>query len=235
VARVAAAFANNGTGVRGDLAATVAAVLLDDEARGPAGLTSNTYGHLREPMVRMVQWGRTFGLNSAYGSWKMYDQSLITQLGQSPLRSPSIFNFFRPGYVPPSTALATAGLQAPEFQLVNESTVSSYVNYMQTTVLMGMYVGAPDLPQLGSDSSNSFDLSATYVNELPLAADSAALVARLNLVLAAGQLSAATVAMIVAALNTIYVTASSSNDNKRYRIAAGVLMVMACPEYLVQK
>ena len=48
-------------------------------------------------------------------------------LGQSPLRSPSVFNFFRPGYVPPNTAIATAGKQAPEFQLHNESsTVGLY-------------------------------------------------------------------------------------------------------------
>ncbi|RYF36589.1 MAG: DUF1800 family protein, partial [Comamonadaceae bacterium] len=39
VARVSAAFNNNGSGVRGDLGAVFAAILLDDEARGPQGLT----------------------------------------------------------------------------------------------------------------------------------------------------------------------------------------------------
>ncbi|QHI98909.1 DUF1800 family protein [Xylophilus rhododendri] len=235
VGRVAAAFANNGRGVRGDLAATVAAVLLDDEARSPAGLSNPTWGHLREPMLRMAQWGRTFGLNSAAGSWKMYDQSLVTQLGQSPLRAPSIFNFFRPGYVPPDTTIATAGLVAPEFQLVNESTVSGYINYMVTVVRYGIYVGAPDKPQITSDASDSFDLAASYTNELPLATNAQALVARLNLLLAAGQLSADTVTLIVNALNAIPLTDSSSTSAKLDRIGAAVLLVMSSPEYLVQK
>ena len=61
VGRVAAAFNNNGSGVRGDLKAVWSAILLDDEARSPAGLTQASFGRLREPMLRLVQWGRTFG------------------------------------------------------------------------------------------------------------------------------------------------------------------------------
>ena len=55
----------------------------------------------------------------------------VTRLGQSPLRSPSVFNFFRPGYVPPNTRDRRAGLVAPEFQITNEPSVVGYVNYMQ--------------------------------------------------------------------------------------------------------
>jgi hypothetical protein len=60
-------------------------------------------------------------------------------------------------------------------------------------------------------------------------------VARLNLLLAAGQLSPATVGVIVNALNATNVTPASSEGTKRNRIAAALLMVMSCPEYLVQK
>ena len=235
ISRVAAAFADNGKGVRGDIAAMVAAVLLDDEARGPAGLSSPTFGRLREPMLRFAQWGRTFGFNSARGSWKVGDQSSANQLGQSPLRSPSVFNFFRPGYVPPSTAIAAAALVAPEFQLVNETTVSTYVNFMQVVTRSGMYVNGPDVPQAASTAQNGVDLTAAYTTEKTLVTDAAALVARLNLLLAAGQLSPATVSLIVTALNTITVTATSTDAGKLARIGAAVLMVMASPEYLVQK
>ncbi|MBA4002243.1 MAG: DUF1800 domain-containing protein, partial [Delftia sp.] len=132
VGRVAAAFADNGSGTRGDLRAVIATVLLDPEARGAAGLASPQYGRLREPMVRFVQWGRTFGLRSARGTWKIDNLSdPATRLGQSPLRSGSVFNFFRPGYVPPSTPLATTGQVAPEFQIVTETSVSGYLNFMQ--------------------------------------------------------------------------------------------------------
>jgi uncharacterized protein (DUF1800 family) len=220
VARVAAVFDNNGFGVRGALAHVFAAIVLDDEARGPAGLTHPEFGKLREPMVRMVQWARSFGVTSATGAWKIGDLSNPgSQLGQSPLRSPSVFNFFRPGYVPPSTAL-TAGRVAPEFQLVTESSVGGYLNYMQNVINTGI---------------NSSDIKASYTAELKLVTDAAALVRHLNTVLCAGQLSGASQTLIATALNTPAVTSASSATLKRNRICAAVLLVMASAEYLIQK
>ena len=233
---MAVAFNNNGSGVRGDLKAVWSAILLDDEARSPAGLTQASYGRLREPMLRLVQWGRTFGITSALGSWKIGDLSnTASQLGQSPLRSPSVFNYFRPGYVPPSTALATSKAVAPEFQIVNESTVGGYLNYLQGVVRNGIHVNAPDQPNAGSNASNGYDITATYTGELALVTDAAALVRRLALLLCADQLSASTQTLIVNALNATPVTAASTDAVKRNRVAAAVLMVMASAEYLVQK
>jgi uncharacterized protein (DUF1800 family) len=236
VARVGAAFNNNGSGVRGDLKAVWSAILLDEEARNPAGLTQSSFGRLREPMLRLVQWGRTFGITSALGSWKIGDLSnTASQLGQSPLRSPSVFNFFRPGYVPPSTALATTKAVAPEFQIVNESTVGGYLNYLQGVVRNGLYVNAPDQPNAGSNASNGYDITAAYTGELALVSDATALVKRLSLLLCADQLAASTQTLIVNALNATPVTAASTDAVKRNRVAAAVLMVMASAEYLVQK
>jgi uncharacterized protein (DUF1800 family) len=236
VARVASAFNNNGAGVRGDLQAVFAAVLLDDEARGPAGLAQNGFGKLREPIVRMVQWGRTFGIASARGSWKMGDTSNpATQLGQSPLRAPSVFNFFRPGYVPPSTALSASLTPAPEFQLVNESSVGGYLNGMQGVIRNGIFVNAPDLPQSASNATNGYDITVSYAAELGLVLDATALVKRLNRLLCAGQMSVANQTLIVTALNTTALTATSTDSAKRDRVAAAVLLVMASSEYLIQK
>ncbi|MGJ7582112.1 DUF1800 domain-containing protein [Variovorax sp. RHLX14] len=236
VGRVAALFANDGRGVRGNLAATVAAILLDAEARDMTTLAAASAGRLREPVLRFVQWARTFGLQSAQGSWKIYDQSNpATQLGQSPLNSPSVFNFFRPGYVPPNTAIASAGNVAPEFQIVNETSVGGYLNFMQGAIRNGIYVNGADVPQASGGTINGFDLTAAYAKERELVADASALVARLNLLLAAGQLSDGTVRDMVAALNSTPVTAASSDSIKLNRIGAAVLMVMASPEYLVQK
>lgn len=236
VARVASAFNNNGAGVRGDLKAVFSAVLLDEEARGAAGLSQSGFGKLREPMLRLVQWGRSFGIASARGSWKIGDLSNpASQLGQSPLRSPSVFNFFRPGYVPPSSALSATQTTAPEFQLVNESSVGGYLNYMQGVIRSGIFVNAPDLPNNASNAANGFDIAAAYSAELPLAGDAAALVKRLNLLLCAGQLSADNQTLIVNALNATAITASSSDSARRDRVAAGVLLVMASADYLIQK
>lgn len=236
VARVATAFNNNGAGVRGDLRAVFAAVLLDAEVRSEAGLTQPSFGKLREPMVRFVQWARTFGVDSAKGSWKIGNLSNPgNQLGQSPLRSPSVFNFFRPGYVPPGTVFGTSKTPVPEFQLVNESSVGGYLNYMQGVIRSGIFVNAPDQAGNGSNASNGFDITANYSAELALILDPTALVARLNLLLCAGQLSPATLTLIVTAISANALTAASSDNAKRDRLAAAVLLVMASSEYLVQK
>ena len=236
VGRVASAFNSNAAGVRGDLAAVFAAILLDDEARSPAGLSQPGFGKLREPMVRFVQWGRTFGISSARNSWKIDDLSEpATRLGQSPMHSPSVFNFFRPGYVPPSTALSASQTPAPEFQLVNESSVGGYLNYMQGVIRNGVYVNAPDVPFSSSNTTNGYDITAAYTAELALALDANALVNRVNLLLCAGQLSAASQSLIVSALNATPLTATSSDSARRDRVAAAVLLVMASAEYLIQK
>ncbi|MCV2365271.1 DUF1800 domain-containing protein [Paucibacter sp. DJ1R-11] len=214
VQRVAAVFNNNGQGQRGDLKAVIRAVLLDSEARTPGSSPSS--GRLREPIQRFIQWGRSFGLNSPTELWNIGDLSNpATRLGQSPLRSPSVFNFFRPGYVPPNSQLGTAQITAPEFQLCNESTVAGYLNYMQTVI-----------------ASGAGEVKPSYTAELALAADAPALVQRVALLLAGGGLSPTTVNTIVTAVATI----NASNDvGKLNRVQAAILLVMASPEYLIQK
>ncbi len=237
VAHVAAAFNDNGKGVRGDLKAVWAAILLHDEARGPQTLASNTFGKLREPMLRFVQWARTFGAQSAAGSWKIFELSNpATQLGQSPLRAPSVFNFFRPGYVPPNTTLTASGATAPEFQLVNETTVGAYLNFMQDVIQLGVRCPEPGVPQ-AAYNNHLYDVKATYSRELSLVTDATALVRHLSLVLTAGQIApnSANEQLMVTALNNTPVTASSSADLKLRRVWAAVLMIMACPQYLIQK
>ena len=239
VARVAAAFNDNGKGVRGDLGAVFRAVLLDDEANSPAGLTSTTFGKLREPMVRVAQWSRTFKANSLKGTWKLgkFDYSAVDALAQSPLQPPSVFNFFRPGYIPPGTAMAASKSTVPEFQLVNESTTASWVNFMQNIVRSGIWVRAPELitsPDAPTPT-DGYDIVPDYSAELALVGNPDALVARLNLLLCAGQLSASTVSMIVAALGTDKTTITSPDNSKRSYVAKAIMFVMCGAEYLVQK
>jgi uncharacterized protein (DUF1800 family) len=219
VQRVAATFNNNGAGVRGDMKAFWKAVLLDVEARTLSN--SPTAGKVREPMLRAVQWARTFSATSVSGEWKVWDQTSSDYgLAQSPLRSPSVFNFYRPGYVPPRTAIASAGLVAPEFQIHNESSTVSYLNYMADWV---------------GDRFGYGDIKPDYTALLPLAADAAGLVSWLNLFLTASQLNDQTARKIFASLSAYPVQANSPNSTKLNRIHAAIAMVMACPQYIVQK
>ncbi|RYE80928.1 MAG: DUF1800 domain-containing protein [Oxalobacteraceae bacterium] len=214
VARISAVWDNNGAGLRGDLKAVVKAILLDPEARNrPTGPAS---GKLREPVLRLLQWARTFNATSPTGVWNVGDTSNpANRLGQSPLRSPSAFNFFRPGYVPPNSKLGSGAITAPEFQLCNESTVAGYLNFLQSTIANG-----------------AGEVKGNYAAELALAADPAALVSSLALRLGGGGISAATEATVATAIATIN---ASSDAAKLNRVYAAILLLMACPEYLVQK
>ena len=235
VARVATVFNNNGAGVRGDLRAVWSAILLDDEARKPPNVSDTGFGKLREPMLRFLQWGRSFGLRSATNSWKMFDTAdSADSLGQSPLRSPSVFNFFRPGFVPPGTAMAARQATAPEFQLVNETTVGGYLNYMQRVIRDGIYCPEPGVPQAAYVNYVQ-DVRAAYGEELAIVNEASALVRHLSLVLCAGQLTPATQTIMVAALNATPLGNASTEQQRLNRVYSAVLMVMACSEYLVQK
>ncbi|MBH9554363.1 DUF1800 domain-containing protein [Inhella sp. 4Y17] len=216
VARVAKVFNDNGQGVRGDLGAVVRAVLLDDEARDPAKLSDPSWGKLREPMLRAIQWARAFKANSLTGNWNLGNTSDPSRsLGQSPQRSPSVFNYFRPGYVPAGSAIGTASLVAPEFQLSNETSVAGYLNAMQNVV--------------GSGHS---DVKPNYVSELAVAADANALLDRVVVLLNGTALSTTSRATILGALNAI---AATSDTGKANRVYAAVFLVLASPDYLVQK
>jgi len=214
VQRVAAVFADNGKGVRGDMRAVIRAILLDAEARQRS--TAPSGGKLREPLQRMIQWARTVGLNSPGDLWAVGDTSNpSSRLGQSPMRSGSVFNFFRPGYVPPNSQLGTNNVTAPEFQLCNESTVAGYLNYMQGLINNG--VG---------------DMKPDYTADLALVADVPAMVRRQAQLMAGGDISEATITTIATAVATI----KADNDTgKLNRVKASWLMVLAAPEYQVQK
>ncbi len=215
IGRVARVFVSGDGGVRGDMKSIIRAILLDPEARPTAGNQTDSTGKLREPMVRLLQWARTFKAVSASGKWEIGDTSNPTSLGQSPLRAPSVFNFFRPGYAPSGGILGNADLVAPELQITNEATVVGYVNFMLRAV-----------------DGKLADLIPDYSAELAIAADAAALLKRLNMLLAAGQISQ----IDLSAMQTAVATISAATDaGKLNRVKAAIMLVMSSPEYIVQK
>ena len=222
VGRVAAVFADNGSGVRGDLRAVLRALLTDVEARDSgSALAAPGSGKLREPVLRFTQWARACGATtSASNQWRLGNLSdPATRLGQSPLHAPSVFNFYRPGYVAPGTAAAGAGLVAPELQITTETSVAGYLNFMQGAVATSSGVAGSDI-------------RADYSAWLALAADAAALVDEANLVLAAGQLSAASATLI---RNAIAAMPAGTDAQRLQRVQAAVLLTLGAPEFLVLK
>jgi uncharacterized protein (DUF1800 family) len=182
VARIAAVFANNGSGVRGDLAAVVKAILTDAEARGDAP-TNDEFGHLREPVLFMTAALRSLGAQSD----GVYLRNVIAGMGQTIYSAPSVFNFYPPGYLLPGTSTL-----APEFSIDNAATALARANFVNTLIMKG---GAAADPTVTGSTGTSVDLSS-----LSTAQDPNALVAQLNQTLMHGSLSSSASSTIAAAL-----------------------------------
>jgi uncharacterized protein (DUF1800 family) len=231
VARVSAVFADNGQGVRGDMKAVVRAILLDPEARDDASAGADTAGKLREPVLRIAAWLRAFDAKSTTGRFLIgTTDDPVNSIGQTPMRAPSVFNFFRPGYVPPNTAIATAKLVAPEMQTTHESSVAGWLNTMRNAVPQGFGNNPPN--------ENRRDVQPDYADELALADNGTALVDRVALLLTADRMPPAMRSQIVAAVNSINVAISNPTNleaARRNRVHLTVFLTLASPEFVVQK
>ena len=216
VGRVAAAFNNNGSGVRGDMQAVLRAVLLDTEARDANAASQPTWGKLREPMVRFGNWMRAFNASSQQGAYRIWNlESNVSSLGQNPLRAPSVFNWFRPDYAPPGEVL-NRNLVAPEFQITHETTATGYANFIAWTVQRGF-------------GYNSTAIVANYAPELALANNPPALMDRLNLLLTEGRMTSSTRQTILDAINAI------PSSQAATRVHTAVALTMISSDFIVQK
>jgi hypothetical protein len=154
------------------------------------------------------------------------------------MRSPSVFNYYRPGYVAPGTTSAARSLVSPEMQIAHETSAAGYVNYMRDNVASG--VGASNGTVAGV-VRNRRDLQADFSGELAVAADAAALVDRVLTKLTYGNTGAALRTEIVDTVGRITIPALTATNQaavdtaKRARVNAAVLLVLASPEYAVQQ
>ena len=180
VARIANVFADNGSGVRGDLKAVVTAILLDSEARrgdDPAQAQPND-GHLKEPILFVTNLLRA--LNATSDGAGLSDRA--SDMKQSPFFSPSVFNFF-----PPNFAIQGSTLLGPEFAIFNTSTTISRINFVNDLIYGQVNAGT------------KVDLSG-YV---PLAATPDQLISAVGAVMLHGQVSDNTRSTLVSALSGI--------------------------------
>ncbi len=193
VERVAQKFADNGNGVRGDLKAVIKAVLLDPEARDPAMMNGSTWGKLREPLLRVVNFANAFNA-SATGGWYVLTQMSLAH-GQDALNAPSVFNFFLPTHSPQG-ALTEAGKVAPEFQILNATTAVTGANYFWEHTLNDLHVQGSGTPANSVRLNLNEELSyivptAQIAQDVPAgpALDPDPLLRRLDLALTGGTLS----------------------------------------------
>ena len=216
-----------GTGTRGDLEATLAAILLDEQFYD--GRSSVQDGKVREPVLRFIHWARAFDVGNVMAEnewWLLYNAGSNTRLGQQPFQSPSVFNFYRPGFVAPGSASGAAGLTAPELQTVNEGSAIGYANFM----LQFVFNTSP----MRNDTIDSF--VPDYTDEVALADKPADLADHLDNLLLGGRMSPQTKDRIVSVLNEIPIgeTAAEAEEDKLTRAAVAVYMAVTSPAFALE-
>lgn len=228
VERVANAFTNGtyqlpdgssvGSGQRGDLVPVWAAILFAPEARGDYRfentVAANQFGKLRDPIERFVHWMRVSDVRG-------FDMEIIARFGDVnilPFRSPSVFNFYRSGYVASNTSTGDAGLMAPELQIFNGPNIIGFLNTMRSFI------------SRSSESSEYF--FPAYTAEIVLADNAQALVDHLNLVYTANQMTEQTQQDMIEAIESISITA---NDARARRVHVATMLTFAAVEFNVRR
>jgi hypothetical protein len=144
--------------------------------------------------------------------------------GQAPLRSPSVFNFFRPTFQQPGE-IRDLGLFSPEFQIATDTMLVATPNDLDWRIFY-FYIGST-YSYAQEPNALLMDYGATLS---PLAADPAALVERLNLLLMSGQISPFMRDVLVTRVTAL------PNDNRgRDRVQHALYLVLNSPEYSIQK
>ena len=143
ISRVAGIFNNDGTGIRGNLKEVVKAVLLDGEARETEYSNDGNYGKPKEPLLALTQFLRAFDVKPLDG-WKSRTNATMNGvyqffyleniIGQSPLRSETVFNFFAPDFVPADSHFISNSMVAPEFQIQSDTVLIKFHNLIRSSL-----------------------------------------------------------------------------------------------------
>jgi uncharacterized protein (DUF1800 family) len=230
------------------LASVVRAILTDHEARNAGVAATQSFGKLKEPILRLSGLLRSFGASSISGRYAGYRNMVGTEyttpstpnpgvqsavigasanrldsvqgnLAQAALRSPTVFNFYHTDYVLPGS-LARAGLVVPEFEITDDNFAITVPNYLRTWVLA----------TLPTNTARDYAVTLNTTAEQALVSDPSALIDRLNLLLCAGTMPAATKTRITTALSSLATSATTLD-----RVNTALLLTLTSPAAAVQK
>ncbi|MEL6758324.1 MAG: DUF1800 domain-containing protein [Pseudomonadota bacterium] len=244
VERVATAFESGsfrlpdgdviGSGMRGDLPAVWAAILLDREFLELSEVDSRTFGKVREPVLRWTHWARAANVpafNALSGDQTVdelgIDHADQGRLGQRAFSAPSVFNFYRPGYIAAGSRTAEAGLVAPELQITTATSVVAYANFMVQFVFRD--------PGQSNGSGVELGLVGDYSQEIEIANDPDALIERLDLLYTAGRMTDDTKLEVSRVINSVMLEDDEDFERLRDRVQLAVQLIVVSPEFIVQQ
>ncbi|HXD31865.1 MAG TPA: DUF1800 family protein [Pyrinomonadaceae bacterium] len=219
IGRCSAAFANNGSGVRGDMKAVIAAIILDPEARGDVK-TDPAYGHLREPVLFINNLLRGFNATSDFniaGSLRG-SFSYTNDMDQDLFSPPTVFSYYAADYGLPGT-----NLFGPEFGVLSTSTSLKRANFVDTLFLANNGNGIPP----GTDRPAGTQVN--YASYQALAGNPAALVDALDTFLMHNTMSA------TMKNNVIQTVTNVTNADAAIRTRTAIYLIATSSQYQVEK
>jgi uncharacterized protein (DUF1800 family) len=238
VARVAAVFNDNGSGTRGDLGATIKAVLLDYEARAMAPRQSYSYGKPSEPLLRVARALRVLPGNMPKpGDPDYYINLQWGMPEQAPLLASSVFNFYQPGYSNPGP-VARAGLLSPEFQIFAETNALRQANQNLNMLTWGIWT--PEVMPSGTENHRfSFNYAplVAILNSPGLTTQQAQekLIDHLDERFLFGAMSPELRSQILSTFAALPGWFDFTTERQTARAQAALYLVLNSPEFFVQK
>jgi len=222
VARVGASFDDDGSGTRGNLGAVVTAILLDPEAQSGHVTLPAEFGKVIEPMIRLTRLWRAFDASPGRDTGIFRPKAkalpqLDDIIGQGPLESPSVFNFFSPDH----KLRAGGDLLAPEAQLLSEIGVASMNNLLHLQIYSGN----------SREDAGGNVVHIDVEREIGLAANGRALAEHLSLLLCSDALPDDVVDAIAAHVDSL----PDDADGLVTRALDAIFCVVGSPFHLVQK
>ncbi len=177
---------------------------------------------------------RSGNVSAQYSTWNMgyTDTSSTYSLSQTPLRSPTVFNFFYPNFQFPG-AIASAGMTTPEFQLTSDTAVALQMNFLEAGILNnGNNTNGLSSFTVGNGAI-VLDVGPWMGTNFTADANVPALVNSLNTLLVGGELSDAAKTNIVNYVTNNFPTSSSTWQ--RDRVRAVVHQLVNSPDYTIQR
>ena len=213
---------NYGSGKYGDLAATVACIILDREARSILLDNDPSNGMLREPLLKVMALLRSGSFVTASFTPVVRLFDLATSIGESSHRFSSVFSFFLPNFQPTNSRIGYASLVSPESILLSSPKIIGMLNGMISMISFGLTSTNGGFGWSGEQFSPSGYLSLN--SSLGAFQNITSIVDELATLWTAGRLSQSTRERIIAAANSY-----SANVTLRNQLAQ--ILVISSSEF----
>jgi len=268
VQRISNVFKDDGSPshLRGNLKAVITAILLDPEARYGQWQHPDSFGKLREPLLRLTHFWRAMGAVHSCGqdvdqtnngttthyrfaspyryagystTYGTDDEVYGNGVAQAPLNADTVFNFFKPSFMP-AGEMTQRGLLGPEFQISTDTIITNSTNNMRYKTY---YFDTSDTCDPG-DLIGDVTINRTHDMALAGSANGGPgdpankLVDAYNVRFMSGQMSPFMRQVLLTALNPV---SSTNYDNYAFpnwqfeRISKALLLIINSPEYMTQK